>query len=152
MLGCNHSRVCSGYESVEAGGCCLGAVLFQEVSIAVFVAAREREQRPRAQQREFVEHEAGICGYGGQSVDRRLRILLVANGSASDQQLHQNFGGPSAPDHVTAFVRAIHDCPHHFDGAIEIPGAGLLHRKLGVDDRQRAQREPLRHVRHRGLG
>ena len=84
MLGCSHTRICTGYDGIIAGGCCLGVVLFQEVSIAVFVAARVRKQRPRAQQREFVEHEAGIGGYGGQSVDRRLRVVLVANGPASD--------------------------------------------------------------------
>ena len=127
-------------------------MVFQEVSIAVFVAAREREQRPRTQQGEFVQHEAGISGYGGQSVDRRLRFVLVVNGSASDQQFHQNVGGPSAPDHVPAFVRAVHDCPHHFDGTIEITGARLLHRELGVDDRQRAQGKMLRQGGIAGLG
>ena len=72
--------------------------------------------------------------------------------STSDQQFDQNGGGPSAPDHVAALVRAVHDCPRHFDGTIEIAGAGLLHRKLGVDDRQRAQGEPLRHGGLAGLG
>jgi hypothetical protein len=47
--------------------------------MAVFVATFQREQRTRTQQWEFVEHEAGICGHGGQSVDRRLRFVLVAN-------------------------------------------------------------------------
>jgi hypothetical protein len=79
LLGCNHSRACSDCEGVEAGSRCLGAVLFQKVPMAVLVATIQREQRTRTQQWEFVEHEAGICGHGGQSVDRRLRFVLVAN-------------------------------------------------------------------------
>lgn len=75
MVGRNHSRVCGGYECFEARRCCLDAVLFQVVPAAVFVAAGEREQRPRTQQGEFMEHEAGIGGYGGQPVDRRLGFV-----------------------------------------------------------------------------
>jgi hypothetical protein len=43
MLGGNYIRVCIGYLSFETGGCSLGAVLVQEVAIAVFVAAGTRE-------------------------------------------------------------------------------------------------------------
>ena len=138
---------------VEAGGCRHLARWRAKKSRQLVSSPRaSASQRPRTQQREFVEHEAGIGGYGGQSVDRRLRFVLVAVGPASEQQFHQNFGGPSAPDHVAALVRAVHDCPHHFDGTIEIAGAGLLHRKLGLDNRQCAQGEPLRQGGIVGLG
>ena len=63
----------------------------------------------------------------------------------------RNGGGPSAPDHVAALVRAVHDCPRHFDGTIEITGAGLLHRKLGVDDRQTRSGRTAPSWRPRGL-
>jgi hypothetical protein len=46
-LGRNDSRFSSGYESVEASSRRLVAVAFQKVSIVVFVAACEREQRAR---------------------------------------------------------------------------------------------------------
>jgi hypothetical protein len=52
----SRSQICIpiGYEHIEADSCRLGVVLFQEVSVAALVATRVRQQRPRAQQREFM--------------------------------------------------------------------------------------------------
>ena len=54
MLSRSQIRIHIGYQHIEADSCRLGVMLLQEVSVAALVATRVREQRPRAQQREFM--------------------------------------------------------------------------------------------------